>query len=160
MKMIAAADANWGIGINNQLLVNIPDDMKFFQRQTMGKVVVMGRKTYESFPNGLLQGRTNIILSKNESFQVKGAVVVRSLEQLHDLLADFQADDIYIIGGASVYEQLMEECDTIYLTKIDYVFAADAYFPDLSRKPQWKLVEESEEQTYFDLEYYFQVYRR
>ena len=160
MKMIAAADANWGIGSNNQLLVNIPDDMKFFRQQTMGKVVVMGRKTYESFPNGLLQGRTNVILSRNEAYQVKGATVVHSLGQLHDFLAGYPSEDVYVIGGESVYGQLLDECDTIYLTKIDFTYAADAHFPDLSKQPEWKLVEESEEQTYFDLEYYFQVYRR
>ena len=160
MNIIAAVDANWGIGSNGQLLVNIPEDMKFFRRQTMGKVVVMGRKTYESLPGGLLEGRTNVILTKNGEYQVKGADMVHSLEELHEYLSAYPSGDIYIIGGASLYEQLLEECDTVYLTKIDFSYAADVYFPDLSQKTHWKLTEESEEQTYFDLEYYFQKYRK
>lgn len=82
MNIIVAADKNWGIGRNNELLVSIPADMKMFREETTGKVVVMGRKTLESFPNGLpLKNRTNIVITGNKDYQVKGAVVVHSIEE-------------------------------------------------------------------------------
>ena len=81
MKIIAAVDKNWAIGRDNQLLVSIPADMKMFRQETSGKVVVMGRKTLESFPNGLpLKNRTNIVLTKNPNYQVKDALVLHSVE--------------------------------------------------------------------------------
>ena len=82
MNIIVAADKNWGIGRNNELLVSIPADMKMFREETTGKVVVMGRKTLESFPNGLpLKNRTNIVITGNRDYQVKGAVIVHSIEE-------------------------------------------------------------------------------
>ena len=107
MNVIAAVDSNWAIGLNNKLLVSIPDDMKFFRQTTMGKVVVMGRRTLESFQNGLpLRERVNIILSRNPEFQVKGATVVHSMEKLHEELKKYNTEDIYVIGGESIFTQL------------------------------------------------------
>ena len=84
MNLIAAVDKNWGIGLKNRLLVSIPDDMKFFRQTTTGKVVVMGRKTLESFPGGKpLKNRVNVVLTSDLDYQVKDAVVVHSLEELH-----------------------------------------------------------------------------
>ena len=82
MNIIVAADKNWGIGKNNQLLVSIPADMKMFREETSGKVVVMGRKTLESFPNGLpLKNRINIVLTRDRNYEAKGAVIVHSIEE-------------------------------------------------------------------------------
>ena len=113
MNLIAAVDNNWAIGKNNQLLVRIPMDQKFFREMTTGKVVVMGRKTLESFPNSRpLKNRTNIVLTHN------------------------------------------------HITKVDFEYDADAYFPNLDEKPEWQITGDSEEQTYFDLEFYFLRYER
>lgn len=159
MNIIAAVDAKWGIGHQGKLLVSIPDDMKFFRQMTIGKVVVMGRKTLESFPNGLpLDGRTNIILSENRKFHAKGAVVVHSIAELNEELKKYASEDIYVIGGESIYRQLLDQCDRAYITKIDFSYMADAYFPNLDEHPDWTLMADSEEQTYFDLEYYFLQY--
>ena len=126
MNIIVAADKNWGIGRNNELLVSIPADMKMFREETTGKVVVMGRKTLESFPNGLpLKKTTNIV-----------------------------------IIGNSIYRQMLPYCDVAHVTKIDFAYEADAYFPDLDEDPDWEVTAESEEQTYFDLEYTFVKYER
>ncbi len=161
MQLIAAVDQNWAIGKKNKLLVSIPADMKFFRETTTGKVVVMGRKTLESFPNGLpLKNRTNIVLSKQPSFAVKGAIVVHSAAQLKEALAQYDSDDVFVIGGESVYRILLSECDTAHITKIDYAYEADAYFPNLDMDPEWEIAADSEEQTYFDLEYRFLKYRR
>ena len=108
MKMIVAVDKNWGIGKNNDLLVSIPADMKMFRTETSGKVVVMGRKTLESFPGGLpLKNRTNIVLSGNPDYQVKGAIVVHSLQELLEEIKKYPKDQVYCIGGDSVYKMLL-----------------------------------------------------
>ncbi|MGN0341700.1 MAG: dihydrofolate reductase [Roseburia sp.] len=161
MNLIAAVDANWGIGYKNKLLVSIPDDMKFFRETTTGKVVVMGRKTLESFPNGKpLKNRVNIVLTKDPRYQVEGAIVVHDMDELHAELAKYPSEDIYVIGGESIYRQLVDECDVAHITKIDFSYVADAYFPNLDEKEEWVITEDSDEQTYFDLEYYFLKYER
>ena len=156
MNIIVAADKNWGIGRNNELLVSIPADMKMFRQETTGKVVVMGRKTLESFPNGLpLKNRTNIVITGNKDYQVKGAVVVHSIEEALKEVEKYPAQDVYCIGGDSIYRQMLPYCDVAHVTKIDFAYEADAYFPDLDEDPDWEVTAESEEQTYFDLEYTF-----
>ena len=161
MKAILAADKNWGIGYNNHLLVSIPSDMKFFRQTTTGKVVVMGRKTLESFPNGMpLKNRTNIVLTANQDYQVKDAVIVHSEDELMEELKKYDADDIYVIGGESVYRMMLPYCDYVYFTKIDRAFQADTFFPNLDEMDEWVMTEESEEQTCFDLEFCFTKYER
>ena len=161
MNLIAAVDQNWAIGNKNELLVRIPADQKFFRETTPGKVVVMGRKTLESFPNGLpLKNRTNIVLTHDHTYKVPGAVVVHDMDELHEELKKYDSQDIYVIGGETIYSQLLDECDVAHITKIDYAYDADAYFPNLDERPEWKITADSEEQTYFDLEYYFYRYER
>lgn len=161
MNLIVAVDKNWAIGNKNQLLVRIPADQKFFRETTTGKIVVMGRKTLESFPNGLpLKNRTNIVLTSDRSYAVSGAVVVHSMDELHEELKKYPSEDIFVIGGETVYRQLLDECDTAHITKIDYAFEADTYFPNLDERDDWEITADSEEQTYFDLEYYFYKYER
>ena len=161
MNIIVAADKNWGIGLNNRLLVSIPSDMKFFREKTTGKVVVMGRKTLESFPNGLpLKNRTNIVLTRDPDYQSKGAVFVHSTEELMKELEKYDDKDIFVIGGGTIYEQLLPYCDTAYVTKLDFVYQADTFFPNLDEMPEWEMTETSEEQTCFDLEFAFTKYER
>ena len=161
MKAILSADRNWGIGYQNKLLVSIPSDMRFFREMTEGKVIVMGRKTLESFPNGLpLKKRINIVLTHDRSYQVKDAVIVHDKEELLEELKKYREDDVFVVGGGSVYELLLPYCDTAYVTRIDMEYQADTFFPDLDQDPEWELTEESDEQTCFDIEFTFTVYRR
>ena len=161
MNLIVAVDKNWGIGFENKLLVSIPDDMKFFRETTTGKVVVMGRKTLESFPGGRpLKNRINVVLTKNRNYKADGAIVVHTLEDLKEELKKYPSEDIYVIGGASIYEALLDDCDVAHVTKIDYAYRADTYFPNLDEKPEWKVVADSDEQTYFNLEYRFYKYMK
>ena len=160
MKCIAAVDSNWAIGLKGRLLVSIPNDQKMFRNETTGKVIVLGRKTLETFPNGLpLKNRTNIILSHDPDYKVKDATVVHNDEELFKLLKTYDSDDIYIIGGESVYKRYVKYCDTAIITKIDQAYESDAFFPDLDKDPNWKVVAESEEMTYFSVEYTFREYR-
>ncbi len=161
MKAIVAVDNNWAIGSKNNLLVRIPADHKNFRQETTGKVVVLGRKTLETFPQGMpLPNRINIILSTNPDYKVKDAVVVHSKEELDTELKKYPTEDVYIIGGESVYRMMLPACDVVHVTKIDHDYEADAYFPNLDKDDEWEITAESEEQTYFDLPYYFVKYER
>ncbi|MBR7044876.1 MAG: dihydrofolate reductase [Lachnospiraceae bacterium] len=161
MNLIVAVDRNWGIGYKGRLLVSIPNDHKMFRRETLNKVIVYGRKTLETFPlSQPLDRRTNIILSRNPDYQVRGAVVVHSIEELLKELEQYDSEDIYIIGGESIYRQMLPYCGTAHVTRIDYAYQADAFFPDLDKDPEWEITADSEEQTYFDIPYTFVRYSR
>lgn len=161
MNLIVAVDKNWAIGLKNKLLVSIPADMKFFRETTMGKVVVMGRKTLESFPNGQpLKKRTNIVLTRDKNYQVKDAVVVHTLDELLEELKQYAEEDIYVIGGESIYRLLLPYCKVAHVTKIDHAYEADTYFPNLDEMDDWEITGISDEQTYFNLEYEFVRYER
>ncbi|HHX12674.1 MAG TPA: dihydrofolate reductase [Clostridiales bacterium] len=161
MNLIAAVDKNWGIGNQNKLLVRIPADQRFFRDETINKAVIMGRKTLESFPNGMpLKQRLNVVISSDTNYKARDAVVVHSIEEAMDAVKDYSSEDVYVIGGATIYEQVLSYCDIAHITKIDYVYKADTYFPNLDKKEEWVLTEESEEQTYHDLIYTFCKYER
>lgn len=161
MNIIVAADENWAIGCRGELLVRIPADHKMFRNETIGKVVVLGRKTMDTFPGGLpLAGRTNIVLTRNPEYRVKDAIAVHSVEELLEELKKYDTKDVYVIGGDSVYSQLLPYCDTAHVTKIDRSYEADAYFPDLDASGEWEITAESDEQSYFDTTYHFLKYER
>ena len=161
MNLIVAVDKNWAIGKEDKLLVSIPADMKMFRQETTGKVVILGRKTLATFPGGLpLKNRTNIILTGNRDFRAKDAVIVHSIEELLEEIKKYPSEDVYCNGGESVYRQLIPYCDTAHVTKVDFAYEADRYFPNLDEMPEWKITARSEEQTYFDLEYEFVKYER
>lgn len=161
MNLIVAVDNNWAIGNKNQLLISIPNDQKHFREETTGKVVVLGRKTLATFPQGLpLKNRTNIILSKDKNFKVKDALVVHSVEELLEQLKQYDSEDVYIIGGESIYRQMLPYCDVAHVTKIDYSYEADTYFHNLDADGDWVITADSDEQTYFDIAYEFLRYER
>lgn len=161
MNIIAAVDQNWAIGNRGELLVRIPNDHKHFREETTGKVVVLGRKTLQTFPQGLpLKNRTNIILSRDKAFSVKDAVTVHSVEELLKELKNYSTEAVYVIGGESIYRQLLPFCDTAHITKIDREYEADTWFPNLDEDPAWEITADSEEQTYFDIAYTFLKYER
>ncbi len=161
MNAIVAVDKNWGIGNRGQLLVSIPGDHKNFRRLTLDKTVVYGRKTLETFPmRQVLDRRDNIILTRNQNLSVRGALMVHSVEELLRAVKDKNPDDVYVIGGASVYRELLPYCDKVIVTKIDLAYEADAYFPNLDKDPDFEITDESEEATYFDAVYTFVTYTR
>ncbi len=161
MNIIVAVDSNWAIGNKDRLLVSIPNDHKHFREETTGKVVVLGRKTLQTFPQGQpLKNRTNIILSRDRDYTVRDAIVVHSLEELLEKLKEYDTGEVYIIGGESIYRQLLPFCDTAHVTKIEHAYEADTYFPNLDEDDEWEAVEDSDEQTYFDLAYTFVKYQR
>ena len=161
MNIIVAVDKNWAIGYQNKLLNSIPEDMKFFRETTTGKVVVMGRKTLESFPNGRpLKNRVNIVITNQKDYEVPGAVVLHSVEEALEYVKQYNSDDVYVIGGESIYEQMLPYCDVAHVTVMDYAYQADTWFPNLDQMDDFVVAADSEEKTYFDLEYCFKMYVR
>ena len=157
MNMIVAVDENWGIGKGGDQLIYIPEDLKRFKALTMGHALVLGRKTMATFPGGKpLKGRRNLVLSRNPAFHPEGAEVFSSLEEL----LDAAPEDAFVIGGASVYKQLLPWCDVAYVTRIHAAFPADVVFPDLDRDPDWELAEEEPPLEQDGLKFHYALYRR
>ena len=168
MKLVVAVDREWGIGNKGDLLARLRADLKNFQTLTSGKTVILGSNTLATFPGGrVLKNRTNIVLHPSPDYQPDGAVVVHSLDELHEKLKEFNTDDVFAIGGASIYRQLLPFCDTAYVTKFDKSFEKDVYFPNLDTDPAWECVSVGERQesnpetdTEAGLGFYFTEYRR
>lgn len=161
MNAIVAVDQNWAIGNEGRLLFSIPEDMEFFREKTSNKVVVMGRTTLESFPNGRpLKNRVNIVLSRRMDYAPEGVITVHDLEGLRRELAPYKESDIFVIGGGMVYRLLLDWCDRVYVTHIETAArAADTSFPKLTGLG-FHLTEESERKQSGDLYYRFCVYER
>lgn len=160
MNLIVAVDKNWAIGKNNKLMWSIPADMKYFRETTKGNIVIMGRKTLESFPQGQpLKNRTNIVITKNPNYKVKDALIVHSIEEAMEEAKKYEGE-IYVIGGESIYRAMLPYCEKALVTKIDHAYDADTYFPNLDEDLEWTMTKISEEQTCFNLEYYFTIYER
>lgn len=159
MKLIVAVDRNWAIGNEGKLLASIPEDMKFFRTTTTGNVVVMGRKTLESFPGKRpLKNRVNVVLTRDEGYIADGAVIVHDIEELLAKLEDYSDKEIYVIGGGTIYNQLLEYCDTALVTYIDAEFKADTYFPNLDKDESWKMADSGERKEHEGTVYYFRRY--
>ncbi|NLN66118.1 MAG: dihydrofolate reductase [Clostridiaceae bacterium] len=159
--IIASADQNWGIGFQNRLLARVSEDMKHVSSKTKGKVIVMGRKTLESFPEGKpLPNRRNIVLTTNRDFNLDNAMVAYSIPELVDLLRDYQGE-IYVFGGESIYRQLLPYCTKAYITRFLAVFEADAFLPRFDTLADWELADEGQIQiSETGLRYQFTEYRR
>lgn len=158
MKLIVAADKNWAIGKDNDLLCHLPGDLKYFKERTTGKTVVMGRKTLESLPGGKpLPKRTNIVLTRDANFEKEGCIIVHSIEEL---LEKYGQEDLMVMGGAEIYTKLLPYCDTCYITEIDKEFEADKHIPNVAADPDFEKVWESEEHVENGIAYRFVEYKR
>lgn len=214
MRAIVNVNESWGIGCDGDLLVNIPEDMKFFRTTTAGSVVIMGRKTLESFPGAKpLKGRVNVVLTKDASripeasieaadsfiaeldsadsaagfislceqvISLKAApaserptvlAVCDSAERIDRLCKELDAymrehgrgnatDSIYVIGGASIYEQMLKYCDTCIVTINDSTREADSFFPKLSELPEWEHSSIGETREHEGIHYHFDTFNR
>ena len=157
MNAIVAISKNRGIGLDNDLLFHIPGDLKFFKEMTVGKTVVMGRKTLESLPSGKpLPKRTTVVLSGSEN-KVEGATYVKSIDELFSVL-DKDSDDVMICGGEQIYSQLLPYCKKAYVTIIDKEAEANKFFPDIFSDSDWELYEKSEPQEHDGISYTFNTY--
>lgn len=141
MNAIVAVDENWGIGYKGELLARISADLRRFKALTTGHAVILGRKTLQTFPGGRpLPGRENLIMSTTMDVAPEGAKVFRTVDEL---LA-YAPEDAFVIGGGSVYRELLPYCKKVYITKIHKSFPWDAVFPDLDALDGWKITEMGE----------------
>lgn len=140
LSIIAAMDKNRLIGNNNQLPWHLPADFAYFKKTTMGKAILMGRKTYDSIGRPL-PGRMNIVLTRSPNLSIKGVVTVTTLQQVKDLIDDDA--ELMVIGGSTIYDMLLNDVDRLYLTEVDGVFEGDAWFPELDVS-QWQEIESIE----------------
>ena len=143
MNFIVAVSKDFAIGYKNRLLFNLPSDLVYFKEQTMGKVVIMGERTYLSLPKRPLPGRTNIVLSDNPNFVAEGAIVVHTLDELFKKIDNYDPENVFVCGGASIYNLLMVYCDKAYITFVNATKPADTYINDITKMPNWSLIQES-----------------
>lgn len=143
MNLIVVVDNKWGIGKNNALLFRLKKDMAFFKQMTTGKIVVMGAKTFASFPHGALPNRVNIVLD-DSGLEHSGAITVSTVAELDKELTKYPSEDVFVIGGATFYALMLERCKYAYVTKVSADGGAEVFFENLDSKKNWKLIEESE----------------
>ncbi len=163
MNIFVTVDENWAIGNHGNRLLQIPANQRYFQKLTTGNTVVLGRKTLQDLPQGIpYHFCKNIIMSNNPAYSVKGGIVIHSLDELLQYVENTSKDneEIFVCGGNSIYEQLLSYCNTVYVTMVEKAYEADEHFLNLDKDKEWKMTEESEEQTYFDMIYYFRKYER
>lgn len=159
MKAIVAVDKNWGIGYKGNLLIHIPEDLKYFKRMTKNNVVVMGRKTLESLPGAKpLPYRKNIIISRDINYKIENCIVFNNILSAVKELSNYN-DDVFVIGGEAIYKEFLPFVEECYVTMIDSEFEADTYFPNLENL-DWKLVEKSDKQFYNNISYTWCKYIR
>ncbi len=159
MKTIVAVDLEWGIGCGGKLLQVIPEDMKFFKETTINKVVIMGRETYESLPGKApLKDRINIVLTRNVNFKDDRIIICRSIDEILQEIKKYDTDNVFIIGGESVYTQFLPYCSEAYVTKIKNTYTADKYFPNLENEKTWELASESDTKEHNEVQYNFLKY--
>ncbi|MDR2354964.1 MAG: dihydrofolate reductase [Clostridiales Family XIII bacterium] len=160
MTAIAAVDRRWGIGSAGGLLADLPGDRGYFRERTLGKTVVMGRKTLESLPGGRpLPARVNLVLSRNSSFRADCEVFL-SAEDCLARLARLDPAEVYIAGGAEIYKLFLPYCDTCLITKIDAFLPADSFFADLDADGAFTCVWEGEPRSENGFTYRFTRYAR
>ena len=159
MQAIVVVDRRWGIGCENRLLFHLPGDLKHFKQLTLGKAVIMGRRTLESLPGGKpLPGRDTILLTRNPDYQPEGVQAVHSLSELDSLLNAYAPDNVMVCGGGEIYRLLIDRCDKAHVTRVEADAPADSFFPDLDQRPGWRLIERSPMQEEKGIRYSFCTY--
>lgn len=161
MNCIVVADQNWAIGKDNGLLVHLPGDLKYYKEKTLGKVIIIGRKTLESFPGGKpLPGRTNIVLTGNPEYKNENCIVCCGLDELNRTVAYYDDEDIFVSGGAMIYDLMLDRCDKVFVTKIYDTFEADRYFRNMDEDEDFLMTWESDPIEENGLTYRFTLYER
>ena len=156
--MIVTADKNWGIGKNGRKVLEVPDDLKYIRDVSREKTLIMGRKTFETmFLGKAFPDRTTIVLTRSDADFPVGITAANDIDQAMKLAME-AGHDIYIVGGESIFAQMLDLCDEVQVTAADYTYDADAYMENLDKHPEWVLGATSEEQTYFDIVYFNKTY--
>ena len=161
ISAIVAVDKDWGIGYQGQLLEHLSPDMKYFKELTMGNIVIMGRKTWDSLPQHPLPNRINFVITHNNHQSSEMTAFISMDEALQRLKDAYEEDEWFVIGGGSIYEQLLPLCDRVYLTMIGKAHKdVDTYFPNLDKDPNWEIDTCTDLRDYNGIPYAFLTYER
>ena len=161
ISAIVAVDKDWGIGYQGQLLEHLPPDMKYFKKLTTNHVVIMGRKTWDSLPNKPLKDRLNLVITSGERQYGEGTCFIGMAEAMARLAHVEEDDEWFIIGGGTIYKELLPICDRVYVTLIEKSHDnVDTYFPNLNKDPQWEVSTCTELRDYGNIPYAFLTYDR
>ncbi len=159
INLIVMVDRNWGIGKDGGLLYFIEQDKEFFKNMTIGKTIVMGRKTFESLPGKKPLGdRVNIVLTNDIDFKSDGVTVCHSAEEV--LRESGKYPEVFIIGGEEIYSLFLPYCDRAYVTKVDAIREADRHMVNLDKSSDWQIVSETKDFVHGEFTYRFSVYER
>jgi len=159
MKAIVAVDESWGIGYNGDMLFHIPEDLRFFKQKTLGNAVLMGKNTFLSLSNGALPNRQNIVLTTSKTFKPDNVTIANCFDQAKDLASSKQFANLYIIGGAKIYNYFLQFCGTAYVTKImAKASSCDTFFPNIDNMSNWKLIKASEIKQHNNISFRFCKY--
>lgn len=160
MKLIVAVNEKWGIGKGNDLLYHLPSDMKFFRNTTKGNIIVIGRKTLESFPNAKpLPYRTNVVLTRDKTYQAEDTVILNSCEEVLEYIKNNSESETYICGGEEIYRLFLPYCSEALVTKVSDSCNAEKFMPNLDNDDNWELIEKSETITENELQFCFCTYK-
>ncbi|MGI6499147.1 MAG: dihydrofolate reductase [Oscillospiraceae bacterium] len=161
MNAIVAVNEQWGIGADDALLVSLPPDLKYFRAITMGKTMIVGRKTLKTFPGGApLKGRENLVLSREKSLRIPGAVIYGSMEEVMEAVKGKDPDSIFVIGGESVYRTFLPRCRKVYVTQFTGGREADRFFPNLDEDPSWMQTEAGPWQEFEGVPFRYTLYEK
>lgn len=161
MNLIVAVDEKWGIGCDNELLASIPGDMQYFKEKTTDGVVVMGRRTLESLPKQKgLPKRINYVLTSNENFEAERCIAVHSEEELFKELEQYDPEQVFIIGGESIYRKFYKNCDKCFVTKMHADLHADKFMVNLDEDEDFKETWKSEMHSENGIDYEFTLYEK
>jgi dihydrofolate reductase len=161
MDAIVAVDLAWGIGYQDDLLFRIKADLKRFKEMTMGQVVILGRKTLQTFPGGRpLPSRINLVVSRNQSLVLEGATVCHNRAEVLATVAQYPDRHVYVIGGSSIYREFLPDCQRVYVTRVHHQQQADTYFPNLDLLPEWHCVRSEPAQEENGLVFNYLVYEK
>lgn len=159
MNFIVAVASDYAIGKDNDLLFSLPSDLRYFKEKTTNKIVVMGERTYHSLPKRPLPNRINIVLSNNLDFNDDGIIIVRSIPELLEEVKKYNSEDVFVMGGASVYNQLMDYCTYAYITKVNKITQADTFINNIDNMSDWQIISSSDSMIENGLEFKFVVYK-
>lgn len=157
MNLIVAMTKNYAIGNKNELLFHLPTDLKNFKEKTTNKVVVMGLNTYLSLPKRPLPNRVNIVITRKNNIVLEGTTIVHSIQELFEILKTYNSNNVFVIGGAKIYNQLMDYCKYAYVTYIETEVPADTYIKNIENVG-FKLKESSQIMHENDVNYTFRTY--
>ena len=168
ISAIVCADSNWAIGSGGDLLIHIPEDMKFFREKTNDSTVIMGRKTYDSLPKRPLPNRENVIITNNfpdgRNLRIdENGTAFAKLSNVKDVLGLKEMDEynVFIIGGGQIYKELLPYCEYAYVTKVHCAYEnVDTYFPNIDNMPEWEIESSSEIKEYNNIKYQFYTYKK